>query len=528
MISVFAPNNGLTVYCSPCWWGEDWNPLDYGVDFDPEKPFMLQVRELLSRVPVMNLYGLYTTLVNSDYTNMVAFLKNCYMVTYSDYCENAIYGSFVNHSKDCVDNLMSEQNELCYETTNCAKCYKTFFSEDCEECTDVYFSKNCVGSNNLFGCVNLKGKSNYIFNEPVSREEFEIFVKNNTQTRDAIEAVRERVVSFWRKFPQKYIHGVQNVQSTGDYLRNSKNAIQCYCGADIEDSKYCSFVTAGGLKDSYDFTNFGTVSSLLYEVVQGGNQTSQVRFSWFAITNALNVDYSMFIVGSKNIFGSIGLRKKEYCILNKQYTKEGYEKLREQIRDHMSKVPYKDRLGREYAYGEFFPSELSPFGYNETTAQEFFPLAREAAEANGFNWRDLENREYRITSKPRDLSLANSTQEILEAVIGCDHDGRCEHQCSSAFRIIPQELDFYHSLNVPLPLLCPNCRHGERLARRNTVKLWERGCLCEGSRDSRGVYENTGKHFHGEQRCPNTFQTSYAPDRLEIVYCEQCYNPEVA
>ena len=28
--------------------------------------------------------------------------------------------------------------------------------------------------------------------------------------------------------------------------------------------------------------------------------------------------------------------------------------------------------------------------------------------------------------------------------------------------------------------------------------------------------------------CKNEFETSYAPDRPEIVYCEQCYNEEVA
>ena len=28
-------------------------------------------------------------------------------------------------------------------------------------------------------------------------------------------------------------------------------------------------------------------------------------------------------------------------------------------------------------WGEFFPSSLSPFGYNETVAQEYFPMSRE-------------------------------------------------------------------------------------------------------------------------------------------------------
>lgn len=129
MISVFSPQTKLTIYCSPCWWGDDWEGLDYGVDFDPQRPFILQVRDLFQKVPIMNLFGLYTTLENSDYTNMVSYLKNCHMVTYSDFGENITYGSFVNHSKDSVDNLMAENCELCYEDINCNKCFQTLFSK---------------------------------------------------------------------------------------------------------------------------------------------------------------------------------------------------------------------------------------------------------------------------------------------------------------------------------------------------------------------------------------------------------------
>ena len=174
IISVFSPETKLTVYCSPCWWGDEWDASDYGVDFDPNRSFMLQVRDLLQRVPIMNLFGLYTTLENSDYTNMVSYLKNCHMVTYSDFGENITYGSFVNHSKDSVDNLMIEQCELCYEDVNCNKCFQTFFSVDCESCSSVYFSKNCVGCSDCFGCANLRKKKYYIFNEPYDKESYKI------------------------------------------------------------------------------------------------------------------------------------------------------------------------------------------------------------------------------------------------------------------------------------------------------------------------------------------------------------------
>ncbi len=42
------------------------------------------------------------------------------------------------------------------------------------------------------------------------------------------------------------------------------------------------------------------------------------------------------------------------------------------------------------------------------------------------------------------------------------------------------------------------------------------------------LYKNLAKHhLHGEKHCPNEFETSYAPDRPEIIYCEKCYQQEV-
>jgi hypothetical protein len=71
-----------------------------------------------------------------------------------------------------------------------------------------------------------------------------------------------------------------------------------------------------------------------------------------------------------NCFGCISLRNKSYCILNKQYSKEEYEKLVPQIIEKMQ---------ADGERGEFFDPSLSSFGYNETVAQEYFPLTRDEA-----------------------------------------------------------------------------------------------------------------------------------------------------
>jgi hypothetical protein len=482
IIAVFSESTGIHVYCQSCWWGDEWDAQDYREEYDPNRSFIEQVYELLHRVPIMNLFGLHTTNVGTEYANMTGWLKNCYMVTYSDHSENLIYGSFVNWSKDSIDNLMGQKLELCYETINCTQCYKTFFSTDCVSCNNVWFSKNCVGCNDCFNCVNLNKKSYCIFNTQYSKEEYLEKIKElHPTTAEMILKNKEKAEDFWKKFPQKYMHGVRTINSSGDYIVDTKNAKDCFIGFNIENCRFCSFVT-GKLTDSYDFTNFGENSSLLYEAFQTGDQVSEARFSWWAISNIQNVDYCMFVGSSSDLFGCVGLRKHKYCILNKQYSKEKYFELREKIIEKM-KV--------DGEYGEFFPINKSPFGYNETTAQEFFPLSKNEAIQKGYSWHDREEK----------------NRETKEGVIYCEHDGKCNESCTTMFILHPFEIQFYKKMNLPQPSMCPNCRHADRIKYRNPLKLWHRKCMKEG--------------------CPNEFETSYSPDRSEIVYCEKCYQQEV-
>src|SRR5688500_10653163 len=127
----------------------------------------------------------------------------------------------------------------------------------------------------------------------------------------------------------------------------------------------------------------------------------------------------------------------------------------------MKAMPYTDQKGREYRYGEFFPIELSPFAYNETIAQEYFPLTKKGAEAEGYRWENIEERNYKIDIVTKDIpdDIKDVTEKIIGKVISCEHAGQCKEQCTEAFKIVPEEFKFYKRMNLPLPRLCPNCRH---------------------------------------------------------------------
>ena len=82
-------------------------------------------------------------------------------------------------------------------------------------------------------------------------------------------------------------------------------------------------------------------------------------------------------------------------------------------------MPYVTAKGIIYKYGEFFPSELSPFAYNESIAQEYFPLTKEEALAKGFTWQDSEARNYKIDIGNGDLpdNIKDVSDDILGKII---------------------------------------------------------------------------------------------------------------
>ena len=77
MISAYSPDKPYTVYCNDCWWGGDWDPCAYGQDFDFERPFFEQYRELQLKVPRATLMNKAPE--NSEYCNYAGFNKDCYL-----------------------------------------------------------------------------------------------------------------------------------------------------------------------------------------------------------------------------------------------------------------------------------------------------------------------------------------------------------------------------------------------------------------------------------------------------------------
>jgi hypothetical protein len=510
------------VYDRDIWWADNWEATEFGRDYDFGKSFFAQFGELLRSAPMPAVFNGKT--VNCPYSNHVGESKDCYLIFASWECENVLYGGKALASKDSVDVLSAKGCEKVYEVVSSTKLFNCAFARNSENCNDCFLVDNCKGCSNCFGCVNLLNKSYHIFNVPYSKEEyFEKLKDFDLGIFAGIARAKEQFATLQRQSINRYANLVNAHNSTGDNLHDVSNVRDSY---DLfDDVKDCRFVINGGLRmtDFYDGYGVG-IMELGYECIDSGLKAQRLLFSVVA-WEGHDVEYSYNCHNCRNVFGCIGLRNKEYCILNKQYTKEDYPAMRASIIEHMAKQAYTDKSGKTYAYGEFFPPELSPFAFNETIGQEFFPLSKDQALSQGFNWAEPELRNYDINRLSLDLPdhIKDVSDSILQDTIGCAHLGTCAHQCTTAFKIVPQELAFYREKNLALPRLCSNCRHYERLALRNPMQLWHRKCMCDGM-----VYKNTSPHTkHSEGPCQNKFETTFAPECSEIVYCGDCYQAEI-
>ena len=525
IITMFHPDAKVVVYDHDVWWSDKWEPTDYGKEYDFSRPFFEQFKELLSKVPLANLGN--SNSIGSSYGNHNLDCKYCYLLYASYNNERTHYSYGAVGLKDCADMYVAENSELSYGDTLCGGLYKTHFSYDSDESINSFFLKHSKNLQDCIGCVNLRNKSHCIFNIQYTKEEYDR-IKNDLDfgSYKILYEFENSYNKFVLNFPNKYGNIIKSTESTGDNILNSENAKECFdIYGDSEDIKY--IIHCLSIKDSYDIYG-GGIASLMYEGVDVGVEASKELFA--VLTHScLDTFYTYMCYSSKKLFGCIGMRGKQYCILNKQYSKEEYFKLVPRILEHMNTMPYKDRTGLIYKYGEFFPSELSPFAYNETIAQEYFTETKEEINNKGYNYRAPSHKDYQATIFSKDLPdhIKDVPDSIIEEVIGCPNSGDEITQCTKAYRIIKPELEFLKNNNIALPRCCPNCRHYQRLKLRNPFKLWESKCQCAGSSSQNKKYKNTAEHFHTENFCLNVFETSYSPDRQEIIYCEKCYQQEV-
>lgn len=495
--SMYAPDAPYTVYCPTCWWGDDWDPREFAREYNPDKTFLEQWNELLHTVPII---GLFTDTFSdklSPYTNYIGHSKDCYLVYYSDYNEDSAYGYWLARSKNIYDCSPIIDCEYCYDSGNIFKSSNCVSCFDARHDVDCFFLKCSDGCMNCFGSANIKNKSYVFFNEQLTKEEYQEKLKLiDLGSYKNYIGWKKKAEEHFKKYPPRPVYDDFSTSSTGSYVFESRNCKECYEVIGCEDSKYLLLIKTPTTKDCYDYTDWGVNVSRLYECMTVGEGAKDIRFSNESGWALYNADYCKLCIGGSNLFGCIGMKKLEYCILNKQYSKEEYIKIREQIIEDMNANPYLSMEGHTYRYGEFFPPEFSPHAYNDTFASRFFPVEKSEIKKS-MHWYEPGAKDYAITLMAHELPdhIKDVQDTVLKEVLGCT-------ACSRGFKIIRNELQFLRDKNLPLPRECPFCRIWTKIDRWVlNMKLQNR--ICE--------------------KCGKDFKTHYSKERAPVVYCKECY-----
>ncbi len=513
-ITGYHPDNQYVIYCTNCFASDNWDPLSYGVDYDFSKTFFEQYSDLQKKVPHKGLYEIMSQ--NSTFSNYVFSSKDIYLSFTVVDSEWVYYTRSADRCKESMDCYNILDCESCYGCIQTSKSYGSTYLLESKDCVSSHFLFDCTNCTDCFMSSNLRNKQYYFRNKQLSRDEYKKAIELVSMNRISnINILKNEFNLMVLSSIHRYSSIIGSVDSTGDNIIRSKNTKDSFHSTETENSRFA--MRTVGMKDSYDVIG-SLQSELLYEVHGGARGSMNSHFVNVG-TSTVDSEYTDYCTNTKDVFGSVSLNQQSYCILNKKYIKEEYHSLISKIKKHMVDMPYVDEKGRVYSFGEYFPQICVPFAYNESAAQEFFPLSGDEIINQGYLYREPIVPSYAPTISRGTIpdNINNVTDGIINEIIECAHNGHCDkHRCVGAFKINVEELSFYKKFGLPLPDLCPNCRHYDRLDYVHMPVLFKRKCNCV-----------LNHQFHEGGTCEVEFETSYAPNRPEKVYCEKCYQQEV-
>lgn len=466
ILAIYPEECEFPIYCDQCFWSDKWNCLSYGRDFDFNRPFFEQFNDLAKVVPRLAIT--HNQCVNSDYTVNCTKNKNCYLISGGDYNEDCLYALNIHNCKNCVDNYLIYDSELCYGCFDSSKAYNCIGCQECENIQDSCFLFDCKSCRHCAFSWNLRNKEYVFFNQQLDKDAYE---KKLQPVLNEIFSDFDWINSNRTKVREKAICRdcliINSENSSGNNVRNCKNAHMVFDTTDAEDSKFVYYSLS--IKDVYDCSCVGYKCSVLYEIMSA--TTAYNCFFCNALFDTSNARYCIAAFNNcSDLFGCISTNHNQYVILNKQYERSEYFEMVKRLITHM-------RTTGEY--GKFFPEYIAPFEYNRSAAFDYMPLTKEGVLGRGLRWYEGSEQ---VAQAPSDTEL------------------KCK-DCGKNYRIILQEAEFYKRMKIPETGLCWGCRIKRLIASRRPKKLFKNSC----------------------KKCGAPVQSPFGSERLETVYCEKCY-----
>ncbi|MFA6301325.1 MAG: hypothetical protein WC609_03170 [Candidatus Paceibacterota bacterium] len=487
LITVLPSSPRYPIYKSHEWYGDKWDPMDFGQEYDPTIPFFVQLQHLQEKVPRPHQMG--ENNINCDWCDDAWESKNCYLTRSFLKCENLSYGYRAIDTKDSFDITYSFNLQNSYDCLACHDSFNINFSENCKDCIDSYFLFDCRNCQDCFMSYNLRNKKYCIRNKQYIKEEYENELKKlKLDSYKNIEFLKAELENLLKN---EVVHrenfNLKTTNSVGNYLTNCDKCVNVFSW---ENSQNCRNLLRGlNTKDCIDETvSWNTELSGNNSNATGGYQIKYSNWS-----NARYSEYLDLCAKCDYCFGCVGLRKKKYCILNKQYSKNEYEKLKDIIIKNMEK---------KKEYGEFFPYSMSTCDYNLSVGIIYFPnVSKEEIIKRGGSWseEDLSSKDGISSLELPDSIIDTKPDVVLQALI-------CP-ETHYKFNISKTEYQFHKRKNFALPRKHFDLRTLKRIIKTTVLKSYPYKC----------VY------------CKKDINAYYPPEwGYQNIACEECYKQNIA
>jgi len=417
------------------------NNIDHALEYNPELSFFQQFQKLMLDVPQASLVH-FGNCNNSDFSDTVVDSSNCYMsssVTID--VDTVLYSFWVRvHSKSVLNSVyIAVNNENIYFSRCVLSSFNIFYSAFLNNCNNIWFSSNLTGCSECILSDNLLNQKYCIKNKQYEKQEY--FEKKAEILKD-----KQRFSAYYSQ-TEKQGNNYNSTDVSGHFISDSENIENGIFAYSTKNGKNLVFAwSPEGCENMYDYFagwSMGTHDS--YGVaISGGNSYVYCSLSiWFSN----NIFYCYDLVTCSYCIGCVWLQNKQYCIFNKQYSKEDWYELADKIFGTMDE---------QSVLGDFFPGEINPFYFNDSVASLYKDFDKDEILEKWYMWRDEEIKvdipEWVDVIKTNDLEKYQwyspdgewrINPEILKKVIV---DEKWDY-----YRIVKMEYDFLVKHWLPLP-----------------------------------------------------------------------------
>lgn len=439
ILTYVHPATGVHVLPDAEWFQKDF--ISAGRDVDASRSLFEQMHPLRTSVPVPATYNV------KEPQGGISLLSygdvNSYF-TIACSAKNSFYSSDAFDCESVAEAYAVKNATECYRVICGARLFKMRYAYHCFDSSDCAFVFDCRNCEYIFGGTNLRNKKYVWFNEQLSREEWERRRAEVDLSRRSVVAAQDQAFQallasqgFW---PENFNENAPGC--TGDYLRDVLNCQVAFASADgPRDNDWACYCYG---KSERTYMTCGAVNSADSYYCATIPDSSNCNFC-INLARSLNMEYCISCLNCENCFACVGLNRKKFCILNKQYSEEEYWTKLDEIKCAM--------LDRG-EYGEFFPTSFSSSYFLESVAGINLGATKEDGIKYGFP--DFDPESHGAIGELGDVTLLKDPEMIPDAIDDVKVDewvgvALLDKQMGRRFVFLKPELEFYKAHKIAPP-----------------------------------------------------------------------------